>query len=167
MNLCDKLPSVIYPTSSIDSAYLNRLRAIYNRDLVDNDVYFRNKIVQVREKDDPRGVYNSFDHVSCETIKVNGEKIKRFEKERCARITWLKPILEMAECTSCGDYIFKTWEEPARNDKKKKDFIIWCTYTNYIIILAIEKNSYVIRSAYCVLYENKVRELNSRYDKYH
>ena len=167
MQLCTKLPSVLYWKNGADRQYLETMKCIYNQDLVDRDIYFRGKIVLVREKNDPRGVYCSFEHVSCETKTINKEKIAVYEKERCARIPWIKTILEMVQCEQCGDDVFKIWDEPSRDNRKKTDTVIWCTFTNYMIVLANEKNAFVIRSAYCVLYPNKINELNANYNKFH
>jgi hypothetical protein len=161
--ICAKMPPVIPCTNPPTEKQKKLLKATYKNDLETRNLIFNGKPVLVRELSEPSGLYNSFDHVTCDCRK-KGYNV--FDPFRSARLPWIKPIINGRDCNACGEPDYKIFSTPGRNGRSKRDVLIWCTITNFLIILATEKSWYTIISAQCVDYENKIVDLNSQYDDF-
>ena len=83
------------------------------------------------------------------------------EPIRCERVMWARAIIEHAD-----DDAVLVWEEPSRHDGNVMDTVFWLKDAGYYVGLAKRSSCWVIRSAYCVLYESKRKRLEKSYAQY-
>ncbi|KGG81062.1 hypothetical protein Y919_02505 [Caloranaerobacter azorensis H53214] len=134
---------------------MNHLYELYLEDFFYNKVYYKGMPVKTFTNLNYNGKQQSFEHIT-----TKGSKDRIYNVLRCERIKWIKKIIESL-CNGCDN--IATWQEKHKN---KYRIIIWCQKTDFVIVLERRKNEYYLITAYCVIYENKRKDLRKKYIKY-
>lgn len=136
--LPDWLPDLV--TASADwIAYIEQLWLHYQDDFIRNQTYWRGKAVFLDKDPQVSGKDHSFWHI-ISGIDKNTKELKDPEPERCARLPWVRPMLEAPE------YEVRTWIQATRNGAialALPDF-------SYLVIIKELKNIVFLKSAFYI-----------------
>ena len=138
------------------AAYKEALYKVFKRDFIDNQPSFLGKPVDIIHEQFFEGKERSFWHI----ITAGDRDIDREpDEERCARISWVKPLLE--DGGNCPDYaMWIKWHDKTKRDR----YYIWCRKDNYIVILEDRKTHFKLITAYYVQYA--VKQYEKDYNQY-
>ena len=130
------------------------LRAIFDRDITENDKFqFNKKVIRPTKVDGEIDLGNVFNHLITEDFyetDENGKNIKRrgFEKDRSHRLHWLKPHIEskIKDEVHCFSVI-------ERDQRKRKDIVrtyIFNITEKYVVVLEPQNSNrdYFLLTAY-------------------
>lgn len=136
--------------------YKSALYKIFKRDLIENDLFFHGKSVDIIHEHYYEGKERSFWHI----ISSGDDDANRApDGERCASLSWVRPLI--LEDDSCDKYrLWVKWCDKAKKDR----YYIWCTAVNYIVILEDRGSHFKLITAFNVKSYNVKRyekEFNS------
>lgn len=130
------------------------LRAIFDRDITENDRFlFNKKVIRPTKLDGEIDLGNVFTHLITEDIyetDENGKQVKRreFEKDRAHRLHWLKPHVEakIKDEVHCFSVV-------ERDQRKRKDVVrtyIFNVTEKYVVVLEPQNSNkdYYLLTAY-------------------
>lgn len=83
------------------------------------------------------------------------------DKDRCECVVWARVLIE----NYTNDNVL-VWEEPSHHDGEASDVVFWAKDLDYYAILAKRNGYWLLRSAYCVVYESKKRKLEKAFRKF-
>lgn len=100
-NLAKKYPELLEIMHYNEFERKKSLRAIFDRDITDNDSFkFNDKQIRPTKKDGEIDLENVLHHITTEEVEITEEnkKIKKriFEKYRSMRLHWIKPHIELS-----------------------------------------------------------------------
>lgn len=104
-NICEKMPPII-PISHFNNnweKYLKYLYNIYLDTFFNNSVIYKNVKIKTFTELNYQGMQQSFEHIT-----TKGSRDRLYNEERCARIMWIKPIIE-GLCDNCSNIAI--WKE--------------------------------------------------------
>lgn len=157
---CDKLgQKQEYDEGIAFGEYLASLYPIYLENIAQNTFSFHGKPVRVFTD-----LNCNLQHCTFEHLTTKGNNGRLYNIKRCERIVWIKDILN-GICQRCVKYrVFKDkkWKP---NKPHTSRYIIWCTEEDYVIILEERERQVMLITAYCVLYENKRRDLERAFNE--
>lgn len=135
--------------------YVETIYDAYSRTYTEaSPFYYRGMVVKSRKRPVANEKDGGFWHIIGGS---NGEP----EPRRCERVLWARAIIENSD-----DDRVLVWEEPSRHDGGVTDVVFWAKDLDYYVIIAKRNRYWVIRSAYCVVYESKRRQLERNYNLY-
>lgn len=154
-DLCVKLsaPAEKSLNESFDE-YLQRIyENVYMKFIAGMSHKFKGKPIKVFTELNCKLQHQSYEHLT-----TKGVHERLYNESRIARIAWINEILGDL-CDGCENLaIFKDTPKKGRNR-----FIIWCRKENYVIVLEERKQEFYLITAYCVIYDNKIKELDRKY----
>ena len=119
-------------------------------DCMNSNITFRGKSVWYkREMDLHNNKELGFEHIV--SMKNNGYRI--YEKNRMLYVPLIKRILSNCSNVRCNNIVIY---------RDGKDICIWCRENKYLIVLNERKNGYLLNTAYPVIYENKIKEIERK-----
>lgn len=153
-NLPDWLPDII-PWNTDWESYSDRIFDAYQKSYTERSpFYYQGMVVKSRRRPIANGKDGGFWHI------IGGSEGEP-EPRRCERVLWARAIIE-----HCDDDAVLVWEEPSRHDGNVIDVVFWLKDADYYVIIAKRNGYWVLRSAYCVVYDSKRRQLEKAYAKY-
>lgn len=137
-----------------DYGRLASLRAIYDRDIQDNEnLAFQTKIIRPIKKDGQPSFDTVFNHLIKEEIEIeeeDGKIVKKrvFEKDRAQRLHWVRFHIELKK--TAGMEIFSTEERDIKKRKNVFRTYIYDLQQQYVVILEPQNSGmdYYLLSAY-------------------
>ena len=152
-NLAKKYPELLEIMHYNEFERKKSLRAIFDRNITDNDSFkFNDKQIRPTKKDGEIDLSTVFHHLTTEEVEEmdNGKKVthRYFEKDRSMRLHWIKPHVDL----KIKDHIecFSVWE---RDERKRKDVLRTYIYNitqKYVVVLEPQnsKLDYYLLTAY-------------------
>ena len=135
--------------------YKNKLYQIIKRDFIDNELYFRDKVIRLNFPD----ITGEFKHLTTRDSRFENNRIP--DIERCMRLPWLRPSINNAYCLKdcCTRYI---WDE---KDNKKGGMVTLILYLEdrYLVILKEKNNYYYIKTAFYIEQDHELRKKIKNY----
>ena len=158
MCYCDKLPKLFdVPDPFNWVAVQNKAYNFFLNDIVYRFFKFKGKRTYGSACGEARCHWERFEHI---ITKGDDEEERIPNIDRLKRITWIRPLIEL-NC-NCEDYkVF-----PDTTKKNKKRWCIWCSKTNFIVILEDKGKNFRLITAFIVLYKNKRNDLETDYKNY-
>lgn len=161
MGHCNNLSPLLEKGNSTFEEFLAQIYPEYYENIATAELTFRDKPIRVFT-----GLTPDFRHQTFEHLTTKGNYDRLYNQMRCERILWIKDIL--TRCTNeCDNYrVFpdENWK-PQRSQKARRYFV-WCVMEKYVIILEERQKEVFLITAYCVLYNNKLRQLEREYHAY-
>lgn len=155
---CEKLsPLIEQKSGQVLSDYLKDLYPIYEMEIANGSFSFHGKPVHVFTELNMNLQHQTFEHL---TTKGNTDRL--YNTKRCERLVWIRDILADL-CNGCTNY--HVFRDTKVKTNKNPRYIIWCTKEDYVIVLEERQKDVMLITAYCVLYPNKRRELEDKYQK--
>ena len=152
-NLAKKYPELLEIMHYNEFERKKSLRAIFDRDITDNDSFkFNDKQIRPTKKDGEIDLENVLHHITTEEVEITEEnkKIKKriFEKYRSMRLHWIKPHIEL----SINDKI-EYFSIIERDEKKRVDVTRTYLYNisqKYVVVLEPQNSKlyYYLLTAY-------------------
>ena len=109
----------------------------------------------VRLKREPRfkGKEASFWHV---TSEGSDEQNRIPDLRRCARLPWLRPIIEHADAPCV-----RQWDNQRKGERRA---CLWYHQEDFLLVLAHRRGYWLLWTAYMVTYEHTRRELEREWE---
>lgn len=148
--------------------YEDALLEIYERDLWKGGLTFRGlKVIpRVHQKFEKKGKTLDWTFVHF-TSMGQVEVDRELDLNRCARIGWVKPIIE-----NCHLPCVKVWEnDRIHQGKTTTSIVFWCEDVNAKVVITMKEGNrdkyyYTITTFYLVNRPDKVKSLNEEYERY-
>lgn len=129
--------------------YIEVLYQYFKVDFIDNQPHLLDQTVGLKHFPADQQKHPTFWHIISEGPL---EEDRTPDLKRCERIRWPSPIIEHQPAE-----VIRCWEEG-------NDILLWLTEDDYLIVLG-KRNGYIIlRTAYCVNYPHRRRNLSQRYE---
>jgi hypothetical protein len=135
--------------------YIQALYFIFKEDFIISRPVFRGRQIGLARYDLQDGKCVTFWHIIQER-PIGAQE--RPDLRRCEKIRWPKPIIE-----NCEDRLIKIWEEYSRKDNC---LLLYLEEKEYVVVLSIRKNYYLLKTAYPVTYQKKKQQLLKNYMEY-
>lgn len=156
---CDQLPSPL-PWEMFGgdwNRYKEALYSIFKRDFLDNPPSFLGKPVDIIHQQFFEDKERSFWHI---ITAGNYDEQRTPDQERCAGISWVKPLIE--ETNVCEHYsLWVKWHDQTKRDR----YYIWCQLVDYLVILEDRATHFKLITAYPVHLYSRAK-LQKEYTKY-
>lgn len=153
--MTDWLPELFeYDTTMDLQQYINAVYEIFKENFIYNDVYYDGEKIAIKYTPIRDGKEASFYHL---TTSGNNEDEREVDLTRCARLSWIKPIIE----TKHTD--IKIW---SNFQKRQTSIKLYYEKANYLVILR-ERNGYrILWTAYPVIYKHTRKKLLQEYQDF-
>lgn len=135
--------------------YLKVIYKIFKKDFIRNPPIYESKKIYTIIKPKIDGKELGFWHLISEG-KV--EENRTPDLRRCERINWPKPIIK-----NCNCFEILIWKAKRHSDKR---LYFWFEKFEYLIILSIRKNFYLLITSYLTDKNHTKRKLRKEYEAY-
>lgn len=137
-------------------AYKEALYKIFKRDLIEYELTYKGKNVDIIHEKFFEEKERSFWHI----ISEGDDDVSRTPISwRAETITWIKPLI--SEDGTCSEY--KSWIKYHDRTKRNRHYI-WCVAINYMVILEDRHNYYKLITAYPVQ-EYSIKKYENEYKR--
>lgn len=144
---------IIEKGSSSWEEYLQKLYASYRSEIFEKPLFYKGEKIIFNTDLNYNLRHETFEHIT-----TKGSVNRLYNQSRCEKMLWICALLA-GKCQGCyGYYDFEDLEYKGRH----KRFIIWCKPEQYVIILEKMNGGYMLISAYCVVYKDKVDDLHRK-----
>ncbi len=133
--------------------YIDAVYAVFDRDFIRTECLLRGYRVGVRRQPSFENKWFTFWHCVSEG---EVEEQRTPDLRRCERIPWIRPIIDH-ECDSGVD----VWE----SKKKRDDRLYLWLYEQYLIVLGIRNDHYLLITAFPTNQNHTVRKLRNERDR--
>jgi hypothetical protein len=140
--------------------YVNALYAIFKHDLINNDVIFDGKRVDIIHQEIFDGKEKSFWHIVSEAVSKGDTDNDRIPNlERASRVPWIRPMIQGGDC----EHYFKydLWHDKTNKIRTH----IFCEETGFIVIIEDRGKYYKLITAF-LLDEKMLQKELKRYKRY-
>ncbi len=140
--------------------YLNEVFSVFKKDFMNNDLKCNGIKVFYIHQPEYKGKPFSFWHLVSEG-KIEDQR--NTDLRRCEKIGWPRVIIENPK-----DESIKTWKTDRRNKKGKiqKRLCLCFGEWEYLVVLTIRKNFFVLCTAYPVSTNRRRYQLKNEYDNF-
>lgn len=155
---CSKLsPLICREKGKPFQEYLTELYLVYSQEIANENFNFHGKPVKVFTDLNCNLQHQTFEHLT-----TKGDNNRLYNSKRCERLHWIKDILKNV-CCGCKDYRVFLDSKWKKNNAKR--YIIWCVREDYVIILEERQFDVFLITAYCIIYDDKRKQLQKEYEK--
>ena len=130
-------------------AYIDAVYAVFEYDFITSDCLFRGNRVGVRRQPSFENKWFTFWHCISEG-EVEAQRMP--DLRRCERIPWIRPVIEN-DSDSCVD----VWTAKKKSDRR---LYLWLS-EQYLIVLGIRKNHYLLITAFPTDQPHTIRKLRT------
>jgi hypothetical protein len=137
------------------NAYLDALYEVYETQLARAPLRFRGVRVSCQRLPETHGKAYRFWH-----LISNGpiEEDREPDLRRCERLTWIAWVIENAD--TCGD--IDIWENTRGSER---NILLW-HQEYFLVILSVRNGYFLLKTAYCIEYENDRRKKRRERDAF-
>lgn len=158
--ICPNMPACILLEDCDNdwNKYLDLLYREYLKDFSDENLIHKGNRVKTLTELDYTMRQQTFNHIT-----TKGSFDRLYNKQRCERLKWIRPIIE-GNCDECATFYYF----PDLNWKKGKSrrYMLWCVDYDFVVILEQRNDVFFLITAYCIVYENKRKDLKNKYNQY-
>jgi hypothetical protein len=127
-----------------------------------NAITFHGKSVAMKHYPPEYDKRSGFYHMVCENYEDTGNELDRSPNlRRYERITWAEQLINKCSDTSCEELCI--WRNIRRG---KKNILIYCTSIDYLVVLGVRNNYFLLITAYPIEKGHTRRRLLKEYNNY-
>lgn len=138
-----------------ETAYLDALYKIFRQDFMDNSPTFRGASFRLKRYPKRENREATFWHV---TTQGQEENNRTLDLDRCARLSWIRLIIEAADSDNV-----KTWRNKRGNES---NILMALPDFSYVVVVRDRGFYLLLWTAYCVKFRNQRRKLEREYKSY-
>ena len=136
------------------SRYEEALYAIFQRDILRHDLYFRRARVTARRNPEYERKWAGFWHLISEG-RVEEDRLP--DMQRCERLPWVRWIIENADsCTNID-----IWQN---RRGRETNTLLWLE-EKYLVVLSARSENFLLKTAYCTEFNHRIRRLRKERDR--
>lgn len=146
--------------------YNSTLYKIFIQDFIDNDLYFRNKKVEIRINPKQDNFEHAFIHLTCEAMNESTNLNDRIpDLRRCERIAWNRKIIENYKCNyncvGCKKILY--YEEYYKNTIRIN---LLFADVNFKVVIEKRDKYYLLITGYYIKYKYRLNKEVARANLY-